>query len=55
MPPVTVTVSLRPGFALAVKVSCWVALLIALVSPAAAGRFVDRAIAFLTRAFVRID
>lgn len=53
--PVVVTISLRPGFSLAVKVSCWVALIIALASPSTAGRFVDRTIAVLTRIFVRVS
>lgn len=49
-----VTVSLRPGFGLVVKLCCGFAMMLALFSPLSAGRFVDAVIRCLSRLFVRI-
>ena len=52
--PVVVQISLCPGFSLAVKLICWAALAIALLSPTWAERFVVRATSILPRLFVRL-
>jgi hypothetical protein len=51
---VTVTISIRPGFGLAVKLCCWAAMLLAVASPRLAGRFVDGALRLLPRLFCRV-
>lgn len=51
---VVVRISIRPGFHAAVRLICWLAMPIALVSVERAERFAIRAVGLLARLFVKL-